>query len=56
MMVTYWHELWGRTEIRFHQQEVDVHLGQFFNRPALRSGLRVLMPLCGKDLAMNSRV
>ena len=54
MMVTYWHELWGRTEIGFHQQEVDVHLGQLFNRPALRSGLQVLMPLCGKDLAMKS--
>jgi thiopurine S-methyltransferase len=45
----FWHERWERAEIGFHQQEINLHLQQFWNRLELRSGQRVFAPLCGKS-------
>jgi len=46
---SFWHERWERAEIGFHQQDVNVHLQQFWSRLGLPSGQRVFAPLCGKS-------
>lgn len=45
----FWHERWERAEIGFHQQDINVHLQQFWSRLELRPGQRVFVPLCGKS-------
>jgi thiopurine S-methyltransferase len=45
----FWHERWERAEIGFHQQDINVHLQQFWNRLGLSPGQRVFVPLCGKS-------
>jgi len=45
----FWHERWERAEIGFHQQEINVHLQQFWNRLELQPDQRVFVPLCGKS-------
>ena len=49
MEPSFWHERWERAEIGFHQQEINVHLQQFWTQLALKSGQRVFAPLCGKS-------
>ena len=49
MELSFWHDRWERTEIGFHQQEINVHLQQFWNRLGLRPGQPVFVPLCGKS-------
>jgi thiopurine S-methyltransferase len=50
MEPSFWHERWARAEIGFHQQDINVHLQQFWNRLELQAGQRVFVPLCGKSL------
>ena len=45
----FWHERWERSEIGFHQQDINVHLQQFWTQLDLRPGQRVFAPLCGKS-------
>lgn len=49
MEPSFWHERWERAEIGFHQQTINVHLQQFWNRLELGAGQRVFVPLCGKS-------
>ena len=49
MEPNFWHERWERSEIGFHQQDINVHLQQFWSRLGLRPGQRVFAPLCGKS-------
>lgn len=49
MKLDFWHQRWERAEIGFHQQEINVHLQQFWNQLALPPGQRVFVPLCGKS-------
>jgi len=49
MELGFWHERWERAEIGFHQQEINFHLRQFWNRLELPVGQRVFVPLCGKS-------
>ena len=49
MEPSFWHERWERSEIGFHQQEINVHLQQFWTQLDLRPGQRVFAPLCGKS-------
>lgn len=49
MELSFWHERWERTEIGFHQQDINVHLQQFWSRLGLQPGQRVFVPLCGKS-------
>jgi len=49
MEPSFWHERWERAETGFHQQHINVHLQQFWNRLQLPSGQRVFVPLCGKS-------
>jgi thiopurine S-methyltransferase len=48
----FWHRRWRKNEIAFHQQEINTHLQQFWNRLGLQPGDRVFVPLCGKSLDM----
>lgn len=52
MKASFWHDLWEKAEIGFHQQKIDLHLAQFWNRLELGAGQRVFVPLCGKSLDM----
>lgn len=45
----FWHERWERAEIGFHQQTINLHLQQFWDRLGLLPGQRVFVPLCGKS-------
>jgi len=47
---SFWHERWERAEIGFHQQDINVHLQQFWKQLELRPDQRVFAPLCGKSL------
>lgn len=47
---SFWHERWERAEIGFHQQDINVHLQQFWSKLELQAGQRVFVPLCGKSL------
>ena len=49
MELGFWHERWERAEIGFHQQDINVHLQQFWQQLELRPGQRVFAPLCGKS-------
>ena len=49
MEPSFWHERWERSEIGFHQQNINVHLQQFWTQLDLRPGQRVFAPLCGKS-------
>ena len=50
MELSFWHERWERAEIGFHQQDINVHLQQFWKALNLQPGQRVFVPLCGKSL------
>ena len=49
MELDFWHQRWERAEIGFHQQEINVHLQQFWQRLELPPGQPVFVPLCGKS-------
>lgn len=49
MEPSFWHKRWERSEIGFHQQDINVHLQQCWTRIDLRPGRRVFVPLCGKS-------
>ena len=48
----FWHRRWRKSEIAFHQREINTHLQQFWNRLALKPNERIFVPLCGKSLDM----
>ena len=50
MKATFWHALWEKAEIGFHQNEVDAQLARFWKQLGLSAGQRVFVPLCGKSL------
>lgn len=45
---SFWHAKWEKSEIGFHQDEINPFLRQYFADLALASGSRVFVPLCGK--------
>ncbi|MGB4946951.1 MAG: thiopurine S-methyltransferase [Candidatus Competibacter denitrificans] len=49
MKLDFWHQRWERAEIGFHQQEINAHLQQLWNRLELPPGQRIFVPLCGKS-------
>jgi thiopurine S-methyltransferase len=52
MKKEFWHERWEKSEIGFHQDEINPHLRQhFLNLHHARDG-KVFVPLCGKSLDM----
>lgn len=52
MKSEFWLERWQRNEIGFHQEEINLHLQQFWPGLALAAGACVFVPLCGKSRDM----
>jgi len=48
MEASFWHAKWEKSEIGFHQDEVNPFLRQYFGELSLPRGSRVFVPLCGK--------
>jgi thiopurine S-methyltransferase len=45
----FWLERWQNNEIGFHQEEVNAHLQQFWEKMGLPPDAGVFVPLCGKS-------
>ena len=52
MKKEFWLERWDRSEIGFHQNEVNPYLLRFWNTLSHPAGSEVFVPLCGKSLDM----
>lgn len=52
MKAEFWLERWQRKEIGFHQDEINVHLQEYWNGLQLPAGGEVFVPLCGKSRDM----
>lgn len=52
MKQEFWLERWQQDQIGFHQDEVNVHLQQFWGRIGLTPEAKVFVPLCGKSRDM----
>lgn len=48
----FWHARWQENQIGFHQQDINMHLQDFWPLPGMPAGGRVLVPLCGKSRDM----
>jgi thiopurine S-methyltransferase len=46
---SFWEQRWERSEIGFHQEQVNLHLRECWPRLALQRGATVFVPLCGKS-------
>lgn len=46
----FWHERWAENQIGFHQDDINAHLTEFWNKLSLpKQGATVFVPLCGKS-------
>ncbi len=52
MKKEFWLERWERSEIGFHQEEINPYLRRFWNELKVAPGSEVFVPLCGKSLDM----
>lgn len=52
MQPDFWVERWEQNQIGFHQQEINLHLQQYWPGLAVPAGGRVFVPLCGKSRDM----
>lgn len=52
MDADFWLDRWLKSEIGFHQNEINLHLQKFWPLLNLPSGSRVFVPLCGKSRDM----
>ncbi|MCF6280766.1 MAG: thiopurine S-methyltransferase [Candidatus Polarisedimenticolaceae bacterium] len=48
----FWVQRWKKSEIGFHQQEINSHLQQYWGQLQLVAGSQVFVPLCGKSQDM----
>ncbi len=48
----HWLERWQQNRIGFHQDQINLHLVNFWSRLGAAKGSRVFVPLCGKSLDM----
>jgi thiopurine S-methyltransferase len=48
----FWHERWKTNQIGFHQGEINHCLVRYWPSLGLKTGGRVLVPLCGKSRDM----
>ncbi|WP_455380959.1 thiopurine S-methyltransferase [Acidihalobacter prosperus] len=52
MNADFWLERWQKSQIGFHQGQVNPHLEAYWSNLGLSSGAGVFVPLCGKSLDM----
>lgn len=48
----FWLDVWKRSDIGFHQAEINAHLQEFWDRLGLAGEEPVFVPLCGKSRDM----
>lgn len=48
----FWHQRWRENQIGFHQEEVNAHLRNYWDRLGVQPDATVFVPLCGKSLDM----
>ena len=53
MNAMFWHQLWEKNEIGFHERAANPFLIKHFKALALAKGSRVFLPLCGKTLDLG---
>jgi len=49
MQSDFWHQRWQRNEIGFHQEEVNLHLREYWPQVGAPDAGTVFVPLCGKS-------
>lgn len=52
MKADFWHEIWSKGHIGFHQHDFNKHMQRFVSRLGLGPGGHIFVPLCGKSLDM----
>lgn len=52
MHAEFWQARWSKSEIGFHQQQINPYLQRHWPALGLPEGSQVLVPLCGKSLDM----
>ena len=52
MQLEFWHQRWQQDQTGFHLTEVNEYLLRHWNTLGVRTGSRVLVPLCGKSVDM----
>jgi thiopurine S-methyltransferase len=53
MDAEFWQARWSKSEIGFHQEQVNPYLQRYWPTLGLAEGAQVLVPLCGKSLDMT---
>ena len=48
----FWHARWQQNQIGFHQQDINLHLQDYWPLQGVQEGGRVFVPLCGKSRDM----
>ena len=49
----FWHRMWEKNEIAFHQSKANPLLVEYFHELSLGKGSRIFVPLCGKTLDIS---
>jgi len=52
MEAEFWHTRWEKSEIGFHQEEINTHLQTFWSELAPQQEITIFVPLCGKTRDM----
>lgn len=50
MDLNFWHQIWEKNEIGFHEGQANSLLVEYINELPLSEGSRIFLPLCGKTL------
>lgn len=53
MEAEFWHQMWKKGDIGFHEGQVNRMLARYGEKLNLAANSRILVPLCGKSLDMN---
>jgi thiopurine S-methyltransferase len=49
----FWHRMWEKNEIAFHQSKANPLLVEYFHELSLAKGSRIFVPSCGKTLDIS---
>jgi len=52
MQANFWHDMWARGVVGFHQAEMNAFLTHHWQKLGFRGDETILVPLCGKSLDM----
>lgn len=52
MKPEFWHDIWSKGHIGFHQHDFNKHMQSFVSSLGVKPGGHIFVPLCGKSLDM----